>query len=472
MKPRHFGVAVLLTMLVLSLSLPLPARADVAPPEAPPGANIVPGSSTTQVRMLAETVTLTVSAQPSSRFIGEAQTEADFTMRNLGTETEKMQARFPLTFWNNYDNGFGDSPEIQDIRIAVDGVDAPTRRIDATDTWPGREIAFSRTPWAGFDVTFPPGKDVHITVKYTTAGYGYEPYFALRYILQTGAGWNGTIGAADIIVNLPYPALTENVLIDQTTITGYADTTPGAQLVGNQVRWHFEDFEPTWEDNITLALVLPSYWLKIQDWRARTQKTPTDGEAWGQLGKAIKLASRGSHGDWRSDAAGAALYAEAAAAYEKSVTLLPKDALWHYGYADLLWAYDGYAIVSGNGDYSVLSHAVDELRQSLALDPQNRDALDLANWIHGQAPWAIGKTDQRYDYLILTATPTYIPATATPFPVTDALQPPASATPPPAADLTSTPAPRGSPAGSPVCGGAALPLALLAGLLWLFSKRQ
>jgi hypothetical protein len=44
-------------------------RADIAPPEPPKGTNIIPGSETTSVRMLAEKVVIEVSAQkqPSHR---------------------------------------------------------------------------------------------------------------------------------------------------------------------------------------------------------------------------------------------------------------------------------------------------------------------------------------------------------------------------------------------------------------------
>ena len=63
-------------------------------------------------------------------------------------------------------------------------------------------------PWASFPVTFPAGKKTLIRVRYTvplqTAVKGKE--LALYYIFQTGAGWAGPIGDAELVVNLPYPA--------------------------------------------------------------------------------------------------------------------------------------------------------------------------------------------------------------------------------------------------------------------------
>lgn len=464
MKKSYLWVGILLFALVFSASMPLSVRADVAPPEQPPGASIMPGGESTQVRMLAETVTLTVLSKPAANFLAQAKTEADFTMRNLGTAEEKMEARFPLTFWDEGGDGFFNFPEIPDIQIFVNGKSVPTHRIDATYTSPGG-IALSRSPWAAFDVTFPPGKDVQITVKYTTNGYGYAPFVALRYILETGAGWNGTIGTADIVIKLPYDATAENVLLDESS--GFSETTLGAQLVGQEVRWHFEDFEPAHENNIALSLVIPSYWQKILDWRTQTAKTPDDGEAWGQLGKALKEAIRYNKGYLRESATGNAMYTQAVQAYQKSVTLLPKDALWHYGFADLLWSHYYFNSSGSQDDYSAISQAVDELRQSLALDSKNQNAQDLATWISGDAPWALSKSESGYDYLILTATPEYVPPDDTPLPAlpTSTLEPTqavaASATPVAAAPTAERAAP-----GTPLCGNVAVLLIPLLGLLF------
>ncbi len=67
------------------------ARADVTPPEQPPGTSIFPGNENTQVRRLADTATLTVLSVPAAASIGQAATSADFTMRNLGSAEERME---------------------------------------------------------------------------------------------------------------------------------------------------------------------------------------------------------------------------------------------------------------------------------------------------------------------------------------------------------------------------------------------
>ncbi len=452
--------------------LPFPVQADVAPPEQPPGANIVPGSEFTQVRMLAETVYLTVLSAPQPGYPGQAKTEAIFMMRNLGSAQERMQVRFPLTFWNNSSDGFGGYPEIPDIQIQVNGKIVPTQRIDADFAPPAGGVAFQQMPWAAFDVSFPPGQDVIITVKYTTNGYGYAPYFALRYILETGAGWKGTIGTAEITVKLPYEANAKNVLLDEGS--GFSQTSPGAQLAGQEVRWNFEDLEPTSEHNIEITLLQTSAWQDVLDHIEYVRKYPQDGEGWGQLGKAYKEAIRFRKGYLRTDASGEEMYQLSLQAYEKALTFLPQDALWHYGFAELLWAHYYSTEAFGTGQphgIPELARALDELRLSLALDPNNQDAKDLASWIGSQFPWALSETDKGFDYLILTATPTPALEVDTPLP------PPPSTTPEPPAPATQTLAPAAppitpaaSPPDLPLCGAVLLPV--LAGLLWLILKRD
>jgi tetratricopeptide (TPR) repeat protein len=467
--------ALTLALFVSSLVF-VSARADVAPPEFPPGSNPVPGSLVTQVRMMAERVTLTVISRPPEKVLGQAKTEAAFLMRNLGTAAESLDVRFPLTFFDGRDDGFGHFPEIADLQVLVNGKPVTWRRVQAAYTGADSFNEQTLTPWAAFSVNFPPGIDVPISVTYLADGYGYEPYYALRYVLVTGAGWNGTIGTAEVIVRLPYEANAQNVVLGETT--GFSDTTSGAQFVGNEVRWHFEDFEPTSANNIEISLVQTALWRKVQEETANTTKNPADGEAWGRLGKAYKEVVRFPR-FFRGDPAGLEMYQLSLQAYEKAVTLLPEDALWHYGFADLLWSHHSIYHYGRDdtSDLPELVRAVEEIRTSLALDPKNQDARDLAGWMASQYPWALSQTDAGFDFLLLTATPTAAPrvitetpapaATATPVSVRPTVPPAATRVPPPAAATPVSP-----PAGGlPFCGGAALLLPLLAAGFWGLSRR-
>ena len=115
-------------ILLLVLIFTVPARADVAPPQTPPGADIVPGAENTQVRMLAETVILSVDKNTPEGDLGKAATSAVFTMRNLGASSETMAVRFPLTFWNGQSDGFYNYPEITDLRVLVNDYEKSYRK--------------------------------------------------------------------------------------------------------------------------------------------------------------------------------------------------------------------------------------------------------------------------------------------------------------------------------------------------------
>lgn len=468
------GAGVLTLALIGLISVISSARADIAPPESPPGAVIVPGAETTQVRMMSEEVIFTLIS--SGDLAGQAKTDANFLMRNLGTTGENMDVRFPLVYGEalSYTEQFH---EIEDFKVQVDGKPVTTTRITTTKSGSSRQI-----PWDSFPVRFPAGVDVKISVSYTTVGFGYDsdPFRQYRYILETGAGWNATIGAGDLIVRLPYPANEQNTGIS----VGYGTSkiTGGPVFSGNEARWHFENLEPTSADNFDVSLVPLTTWKSILDERQNTQANPKDGEAWGRLGKAIKAAITYPKGYLREDEGGKKLFAEAVEAYDKAVTLLPKDALWHFGYADLLWSHYAYPSQGEHQDISELTRIAEELRLSQQIDPTIQRARDLLDWASEMMPWAIAKQGEKYNFLILTTTPTEEPATATPE------EPAALITPTPDAatfvpseqtitsktvepTTTIIPATSMPTAKNPICGSA-MALPLLVGLVWFLARRR
>lgn len=457
--------------LLLSLFTFQPARADIAPPEAPPGSTLLPGNETTQVSMAAETVTLDVSFDPADPRRAIARTTASFTMRNLGTQAETLQVRFPLRFMLYPDERY---PEINDLRVRVNGRAATTRReiivfTHIREQWSEE----TEIPWSVFEASFPPGKDVTIEVSYSVHGFGYYPWQAFRYILETGAGWKGNIGSADIIVRLPYEANRHNVWLDAAT--GFSTTSRGAQFGGNEVRWHFEDLEPTFEDNIEVSLVTPSLWQKVLTEKANVERKPKDGEAWGRLGKAYKEMAREGKGYPREDAVGEELFALSKGAYERCLELLPEDSLWHTGYADLLWSrYYFINHFSGGADpESLLPGALSHLQTALELDPNNQLARDLLDNISYAMPEAAVKAGEGYDLLALTATPvppTYVlPPEETPsaeapgIMTTEVVTTQAPAIMP--TEVGSTEAPTERPS-LPLCSGAGLILPMAGAAFW------
>jgi hypothetical protein len=445
---------VVVMLVVLGTVLPRSAaRADMAPPMMPPGSTLLPGGESTLVRMVAEVVTLTVVKDPADPEGTIAKTEASFTMHNLGSSEERMQARFPLSFPNGGNDGYFNYPEIPSISVKVDGRSVLTRREMQPPFNPETHGTIrEEVPWALFDVTFPPKTDVQVDVSYSYKGYGYYPQATFDYVLETGAGWNGTIGSADVIVRLPYQVNGQNVLPfrDGSAGTGKA---PGL-LSGNEVRWHFVDIEPKYQDNIQVSLIAPALWESVVREHDTVTRDPADGEAWGRLAKAYKESARGPKGWLREDAGGRTLVDLSMDAYQECLELLPKDALWHYGYADLLWStyYRDVRFADNADTEGLLPRTLSELQAALALDPDNPQAIDLLKWIESDVPGAVAIEGTSYTFLALTATP-LLP---TPYPM------PESATPPSAlADITipqstaepatSVPSPRPN-AGNPICG--------------------
>ncbi|HUH98833.1 MAG TPA: hypothetical protein VLZ89_15840 [Anaerolineales bacterium] len=435
-------------LLLVMFAFPSAALADVAPPANPPGSNLQPGTETTQVRMMAESVLIDVKNDTSANSLGSAAVTADFTMRNLGSNDESMAARFPISA----DNGFGQYPEITNLAITVNGKKISYRRA----SYPDVRSQGQNVPWAEFEVAFPSGQDVGIEVVYNLAGSGYPdlPYSSYYYILETGAGWQGTIGSADITLRLPYPADPENIALDQI---GWAQTTPGGTIGGKEMHWHFENFEPGPNgvvDNMEFALVAPYAWQTILKDRGMVASMPDDGEAWGQLAKAYK-AIFFLNKAYRTDAGGAEIYQSSLAAYEKCLTFLPNDAEWHAGFAELL-ASRSYWDRSASGPTAETYRAFQEIQTALQLSPDDAKVQDIAQEISNMFPEAVSPTGSSYDFVWLTQTPTPLPAvptTATPEPQ-ETLAPPTG--------LPSTPNPP-SPSKSPwpFCGTAVLaPLAI------------
>ncbi len=464
----------ILSTMILILFSALPSkvvRADTAPPLPPPGSNLVPGEEITQVRMVAETVTLTISKDPSNDRKAIAITNAVFTMRNLGTVEEKMRARFPLSFFDGSSNGYGKFPEISSIVVKIDGQTVPTKREDqplygGTSTRPERDVI----PWAVFEVSFPPAKDVIIDVTYTVAGQHSYPYDSFQYVLETGAGWNGTIGSADVIVRLPYEVNKANVWMEG--VLGYSPPSQGGVLSGNEIRWHFDELEPTHENNIDVIVVTPSVWESVLKDRITVEKNPNNGEAWGRLGKAYKEIIRVKR-EMREDPAGREMFELSISAYEKCLALLPNDSLWQYGYADLLWPYYYYDIyLMGKADtQGILPTILQKLQIALLLDPNNQQARDLLREISGAIPDAVSFVvdEGSFTLLGLSATPVpptpYLPPSETPLPTQIVITPTQAAIATPTE--TSTPV-----AQNPLCGSAFLLPALFGAVFALNKKKQ
>jgi hypothetical protein len=412
MKNKIYIFYIFLLVAVL-LAFPGAARADIAPPINPPGSNVQPGGASTQVRMVNEKVVLDVKDDGQAQGLGKAHVTADFSMRNLGSEQETMQVRFPISA----NNGWGDYPEITGVVVKVDGKTVPT----TTTSYPEPNYSADPVPWVEFGVTFPPNVDVAISVGYDLQGSGYYPYTAFYYLLETGTGWKDTIGKAEIILRLPYEANSLNVV--QDTQIGWAETNPGGIFDGREVHWLYEDFEPgpyAVVQNMEFALVAPSAWKMVLQAQAEIKASPTDGEAWGRLAKAYKdlfLLGKG----YREDAGGSELYRLSVEAYEECLRLKPSDAQWHAGFADLL-ANKAFWDNWMSGPTQDAFRALTEIQTALKLAPNDAKVQEIAQNILWTFPDGMTLTDAGYDFPWLTQTPTPRPPTETISPSFDSSQ--------------------------------------------------
>ena len=285
-RTRHFGwigIVSLLSAFAVAAVIVLPSYADIAPPPPPEGFTILPGNSTTQVRMMYEHVFMNIDLD------GVAKIDANFVMRNLGNKEETMEVRFPLYSSQEYQEGdlkcgnrgneLSGSP-IQDLAVWVWDQPQPVKTVVETMAWyqwidgfPTEDKAVIPC-WGVFAVVFPPGIYVPIEVKYTSPNY--------NYVLTTGAGWNGTIGQADITFRLPYEAALgqslERCMPESCTLNG------------RDIQWKFMDFEP--KENVGVNIVPPSEWWRILTQLNNLKLNPKDDQAWKRLALAYKSSIR------------------------------------------------------------------------------------------------------------------------------------------------------------------------------------
>ncbi len=432
MKSQFVRKTILLLVFTIALTNVNIARADVAPPEPPSGTNPMPGEELTNVRMVAETVLIDIDGD-SPYDEGLATVTATFTMRNLGNVDEQMDVRFPL----DQTLGWGKicaSPNpqfapIEDLKVKVNG-----QAVASQKTYESITVFTEKEPyptvtlpcWEHFPVSFPAGKDVIIQVTYTTEPYHDYATWAYAYVLETGAGWKDTIGAADIIFQLPYELNNSNF---------YSCWPEDCALNGNKIQWHYEGFEPT--SNVGISLFPPPLLQRIAMEKENVTRNPNDGEAWGRLAKAYKESIMEKRG-FRSEPAAIERYRLSMEAYQRAVNLLPNDADWHYGFAELLCINAEWNNLLGEPDEDMWRKCVEQIRQTFNINSKHEKANELLEDVAKIQIEHVNGYDVHFhrlvdlsgpqpDFLILTPEPT---STITPVeaaaPAQDLIQPTAT----------------------------------------------
>jgi hypothetical protein len=308
--------------------------------------------------MAQEEVLIEVEAAPEKdEAIGRVT--ARFNMRNNSAAPEAMQVRFPLADPRGGGSGMGDFPEVTGFTASLGDSPLPTTVITtANPTGRGEPVR-----WAAFDVTFPPGEETVIRTNYIITSTGYPPQARFGYVMETGAGWQGPIGSADIIVRLPYPATNENVFY------GEGLTSEGGQLSGNEIRWHWDNLEPTRAQNIFVSMLTPQAWTRILAAREEANGDPQNAQKLVALAQAYDAAVT-SRFPLDNDDRFAALADET---MSRAVALEPNSSAFHLAYAQLIWDNMTVQALLSSDDPN-LKRVLAELGAALALEPDNAEA--------------------------------------------------------------------------------------------------
>lgn len=348
-----------------------PVSADMAPPAQPPGSLPEPANAT-KVQMVSEIVDIRVQNTgplyygDSKRMAVNASVQAKFFMKNQGEGDEKMNARFPLSNYRRWGDGYSGNPEIQNLIIYVD-----EKEVQWTVS-EGPQAAGKESPsvrWANFSITFPVGKTVEVEMSYQMQSTGWLPLAEFGYILETGAGWYGPIGNGVINLILPYDAVpAENVNL--------RDSSSGSEIVSkNTLSWAFSDLEPTPQDNWHAEIIAPETWQTIVSLKEKSSKEP-ENETW--LTQVIEKYSSIIYGKglWVINPGYLELAMECRKAYEKLIDIKTDDARTATEYAGLLFA------IHQNPDGSLANKPSIEdihtaLNQAYLLDPENMEVSQL-----------------------------------------------------------------------------------------------
>lgn len=386
-----------LACVVIGLWFSPPAHADVGIQPIFPGGSSIKPEEESQVRMVAETVVMKVRSAgetldqvleiaPEAAFLlrdsevpAIAEVKADFTMKNPTADPVSMAVWFPLASAIDSFDWDVEPPEavprIARFQVTVDG-----KPVDyAASTLPNPKGADKPPlPWASFPVTFPASEETRIQVTYLLplhrATKGRE--LVLYYIFQTGSGWAGPIGQAELVVNLPYPA-SEATLAGASSATlveiPYPSTladrgaSPGGVLEGNQARWTWQDFEPGPQDDFAIWLMDPDDWQRLEAARAAVQANPQDGQAWLHLASIYYYLSLAIPRTF--PCIFAASYSPLGMeAFSKAADLLPDHPAPHMGLALLSLA--PYA-ANQNAPPEVIQTVLDELQLARKLEVEN-----------------------------------------------------------------------------------------------------
>jgi hypothetical protein len=385
----------ILVCIVLGLLILAPVRADVdIQPILPDGSNIQPDVETPilmsaervvfNVRQATEWDSATVTYNPMAYglqnpvipiwSLSVAEVSAVFTMTNPTNQELSITVWFPLAStlesdeWESHPGEV--APRIENFLVEVDGQPI---MYDINELPNPKGSEFPVLPWASFPVTFPARQDVLIQVSYLV--WAQEDIIGVgmlfSYIFQTGAGWAGPIGRAELIFNLPYLASSETISV----------MPEGGQIEGYQVRWIWENFEPGPQDDFSIWLIRQERWENLEAARIRVSNCPEDGEAWLDLSDTYRRLILGKYQIMRGF--GETYQPLGVQAAQEALRLLPGDGRPHYQLAIFY-----LAALPENPTTDDLIPLLEELRIVAKLAPSYEgDVRDWMEFILSSEQW-------------------------------------------------------------------------------------
>ena len=230
MKRQKFTIAIL-TIICLQTNL----FADIAP--NPIKAKSISPKDQTSIRMESEKVIIDL-------YNDSSVVTCLFNMKNLG-EQEKLQIGFPeMSFYHYRQKSKVD--EATRFQVKENGKVVRFKFSDSlkyNEEYRKKVESFQiKEEWYLWESEFQQGESKTIEVEYSLPfGMLYktnERFFT--YLLSTGAKWKGTIGKAEVIVNL------KDIEMDSVV----SQKPDNCVKSNNQLTWTFTDLEPTTKDDI------------------------------------------------------------------------------------------------------------------------------------------------------------------------------------------------------------------------------
>lgn len=350
---KHNPLIVLVAITIIALAPTTHARADMAPPEPPAGGSLDAGEPSTYVQMVSEDVLMTIGDNG-------ADVTATFNMKNQGTDEETLNVRFPVgTTWGD---ASGNTYQFMGVDTSSFVIHIEGEKADFDVIKDDPSILCC---WVTWQVAFPPDQMVKVEVTYRALPSYYSSFPIYSYILETGTGWYGTIGKGTITLRLPYEVSEENMSEYWLSNDAAKYTITGTDIIRS-----FTNLEPTRDDDIYVEIMSPPVW---REWQAAEKAVEEDPDS-------VSTHLRFAH------ALNSAVYYEGGGCTQKCQ--LMDRAMKEYD----LWLHvipDEYVlqVIPNIVDYLLdyidmlrywrVDEGCMELKRALALDPVNKDALQM-----------------------------------------------------------------------------------------------